>query len=126
MRQRRPISDWHSFSWRATIVTLCVVIGMLAALGVAVWLATCTLYVSLHLNPLRAHWSAWVDALLAWSDGGLPNMGRRLAGAGFIGLAIAFGGSALAVYAWVERAARRALYGDARFATDADIRKAGL
>jgi len=99
---------------------------MLAGFSVALLLASCTLYASLHLNPVRAGWLSWVDALLAWSGGRVPNIGRRLIGSALIGLTISFGAPTLGICAWRERAGRRALYGDARFANDADIRKAGL
>ncbi|WP_374941881.1 hypothetical protein [Burkholderia cenocepacia] len=112
--------------WRVTILTLAITIGIYVGLAAAEWLASCMLYASMHRNPIRAGWSMWLDALVAWYDGRLPNMGRRVAGAGFIGLLVAFGGPALAVYTWLEQAGRRPLYGDARFANDAEIRRAGL
>ena len=111
---------------RATILTLAIVIGICAGLAAAEWLASWLLYASLHLNPLRAAWSIWLNTLWAWYDGRLPNIGRRLAGAGLLGLLLAFGGPALAGYGWLEQASRKSLYGDARFANDAEIRKAGL
>ncbi|WP_409333712.1 hypothetical protein [Burkholderia cenocepacia] len=112
--------------WRVTILTLAITIGIYVGLAAAEWLASCMLYASMHRNPIRAGWSTWLDALVAWYDGRLPNMGRRVAGAGLIGLLVAFGGPALAVYTWLEQAGRRPLYGDARFANDAEIRRAGL
>ncbi|MCW3669923.1 hypothetical protein K6Y56_29230, partial [Burkholderia cenocepacia] len=49
--------------WRVTILTLAITIGIYAELAAAEWLASCLLYASVHLNPLRAGWSTWLDAL---------------------------------------------------------------
>ena len=99
--------------WRVTILTLAITIGIYAGLAAAEWY---------HSDIPRSR----IKALGAWYDGRLPNIGRRVAGAGLMGLLVAFGGPALAVYAWLEQAGRRPLYGDARFANDAEIRRAGL
>ncbi|VWD62596.1 MULTISPECIES: hypothetical protein [Burkholderia] len=120
------VSETLTQAWRVTVLTLAITIAIYAGLAAAEWLASCVLYASMHRNPIRAGWSTWLDALGAWYDGRLPNMGRRVLGAGLMGLLVAFGGPALAVYAWLEQAGRGPLYGDARFANEAEIRRAGL
>ncbi|WP_431227858.1 hypothetical protein [Burkholderia contaminans] len=120
------VSETRTQAWRVTVLTLAITIAIYAGLAAAEWLASCVLYASMHRNPILAGWSTWLDALEAWYDGRLPNMGRRVVGAGLMGLLVAFGGPALAVYAWLEQASRRPLYGDARFANEAEIRRAGL
>ncbi|MFP3186277.1 MAG: hypothetical protein RXS25_36855 [Paraburkholderia sp.] len=68
----------------------------------------------------------WPDALMAWHDGMMPNGGRRLAGAVLLGVLVAVGGPAMGLYSLWERSRRRRLYGSARFASEAEIRAAGL
>ncbi|MFP3614673.1 hypothetical protein SB778_31805, partial [Paraburkholderia sp. SIMBA_050] len=77
-------------------------------------------------NPLHAGLHAWPDAVLAWYDGRLPEHGRRVAGAALFGMLLAFGAPALGVYTLLDRSCHRRLYGSARFANEADIRRAGL
>jgi hypothetical protein len=92
----------------------------------SLWLASFFLYASLRLNPLHAGLWGWLDALLAWDDGRMLNGGRRLAGAALLGVLVAVGGPAMGLYALWDRAGRRRLYGSARFASEAEIRAAGL
>lgn len=106
-----------------TLVTLAVLAGGLAA---SLWLASFFLYASLRINPLRAGLWGWLEAALAWHDGVMPNGGRRLAGAALFGVLLAFGGPAVGLRVLWERSGQRRLYGSARFASDAEIRKAGL
>lgn len=108
------------------LVTLAIVVAVAGGLGVALWLASFFFVASHHVNPLHAGFHAWPDAALAWYDGRLPTEGRRLAGAAFFGLVLAFGAPALGVYTLLDRSGRRRLYGSARFANEADIRQAGL
>ncbi|WP_042264288.1 hypothetical protein [Paraburkholderia heleia] len=106
--------------------TLAIVVAAAGGLVLALWLASFFFAASHHVNPLHAGFHAWADAALAWYDGRLPREGRRLAGAALFGLALAFGAPALGVYTLLDRSGRRRLYGSARFANEADIRRAGL
>ncbi|MEX3941822.1 hypothetical protein AB4Y44_20125 [Paraburkholderia sp. BR10937] len=109
------------------LVMLAIVAAAAGALVLALWLASFFFVASQHLNPLHAGLHAWVDAALAWYDGRLPKQERaKLAGAALFGLGLAFGAPAAGVYALLERSGRRRLHGSARFANEADIRRAGL
>lgn len=116
--------SWHHVYMAAKTLALLVVLG--AALLAALWLASFFLYASLRINPLHAGIWGWLDAARAWRDGGLPKEGRRLAGSAIFGLLVAFGGPGLGLCALWSRSAHRPLYGSARFASDAEIRAAGL
>ncbi|RKE39487.1 hypothetical protein B0G76_5915 [Paraburkholderia sp. BL23I1N1] len=108
------------------LVTLAIVATAAAGLILALWLASFFFVASQHANPLHAGFHAWPDAALTWYDGRLPGQGRRLAGTALFGFLLAFGAPALAAYALPDRSGRRRLYGSARFANEADIRRAGL
>jgi hypothetical protein len=102
-------------------------LGLLTgALLASLWLASFFLYASLRVNPLHAGLWGWPDALLAWHDGRMPNGGRRLAAAALLGVLFAAGGPVMGLYTLWERTGRRRLYGSARFASEAEIRAAGL
>ena len=60
------------------------------------------------------------------AHGQMPNGGRRLAGAALLGVLTAVGGPAIGLYILWESTGRRRLYGSARFASEAEIRAAGL
>ncbi|SHJ40433.1 MAG: hypothetical protein EPN73_22385 [Paraburkholderia sp.] len=106
----------------AFAVLAIVTIGVLASL----WAASFFLYASLRMNPLHAGLWGWPDVLLAWRHGQMPNAGRRLAGAALLGVLAAVGGPATGLYTLWESTGRRRLYGSARFASEAEIRAAGL
>lgn len=108
------------------LLTLAVMAAVAAGLTLALWLASLFFAASQHVNPLHAGFHAWPDAALAWHDGRLPKEGRRLAGAALFGVLLAFGAPAFGVYTLLEQSGRRRLYGSARFANEADIRRAGL
>lgn len=108
------------------LVTLAVMVAIAAGLALALWLASFFFVASQHVNPFHAGFHAWPDAALARHDGRLPNQGRRLAGAALFGMLLAFGAPALGAYRLLEQSGRRRLYGSARFANEADIRRAGL
>ncbi|WP_186178547.1 hypothetical protein [Burkholderia gladioli] len=111
---------------RATLVTVAVLAVVAGDLLASVWVASFFLYASLRLNPFHAGLWGWPDALLAWHGGLMPNGGRRLAGAALLGVLVAVGSPAMASYSIWERTGRRRLYGSARFASEAEIRAAGL
>ncbi|GGC24157.1 hypothetical protein GCM10011400_08130 [Paraburkholderia caffeinilytica] len=111
---------------RAALVTVAVLAIVSGALLASSWVASFFLYTSLRLNPFHAGLWGWPNALLAWHDGLMPNGGRRLAGAALLGVLVAVGSPAMALYSIWERTGRRRLYGNARFASEAEIRAAGL
>lgn len=92
----------------------------------ALWLASFFLSASLRGNPFHASVRTWLDVALAWHDGRMPKEGRRLAGSALFGLLLAFGAPAFGASTLLEQFGRRRLYGSARFANEADIRRAGL
>lgn len=112
----------HARTAAITIAALALLAGALLA---SLWLASFFLYASLRVNPLHAGLWGWPDALLTWHDGQW-NGGRRLAGAALLGVLVAAGGPAMGLYTLWDRAGRRHLYGSARFASEAEIRAAGL
>lgn len=108
------------------VMTL-VILGACGCAAVAAfWLASFLLYAGLHHNPLHAGLWGWWDAVSAWRDGRQPKVGRKLAGSLVLGVLIAFGGAPLAWWAIRQGGSKRELYGSAKFATEADIRRAGL
>jgi hypothetical protein len=111
---------------RPTAITVAALVLLTGALLASLWLASFLLYASLRVNPLHAGLWGWLDALLAWHDGRMPNGGRRLAGAALLGALVAVGGPVMGLYTVWERTGRRRLYGSARFASEAEIRAAGL
>jgi hypothetical protein len=113
----------HTRTAAITVAVLAILAGTLLA---SLWLASFCLYASLRVNPLHAGLWGWPHALLAWHDGLMLNGGRRLAGAALLGVLVAMGGPLMALYALWERNGRRRLYGSARFASEAEIRAAGL
>lgn len=117
-----PVAQ-HARTAAMMLVLLLIVAGGLLA---SLWVASFFLYASLHLNPLHAGLSGWLDALLAWHDERMPGGGRRLVGAAVLGVLVATGGPAMGLYTLWERTGRRRLYGSARFASEAEIRAAGL
>ncbi|REE19386.1 hypothetical protein B0G71_2479 [Paraburkholderia sp. BL27I4N3] len=111
---------------RTALVTLVILVVVTGALVASLWLASFFLYASLRLNPFHAELWGWRDALLAWHDGRMPHGGRRLAGAALLGLLVAVGGPLMGLYTLREHSGRRRVYGSARFASEAEIRAAGL
>jgi len=122
----RSTCDEIRYHAMLALLTVAVMAAAAAGLTLALWLASFFFVASQHVNPLHAGLHAWPDAGLAWHDGRLPKQGRRLAGAALFGLLLTFGAPALGVYTLLEQSGRRHLYGSARFANEADIRRAGL
>jgi len=112
----------HARTAAITVAALAILVGALLA---SLWPASFFLYASLRLNPFHAGLWGWLDALLAWHDSQW-NGGRRLAGAALFGVLVAVGGPAMGLYSLVASTGRRRLYGSARFASEAEIRAAGL
>ncbi|BEU21232.1 hypothetical protein [Paraburkholderia terrae] len=111
---------------RTALVTVAILVIVGGALLASSWVASFFLYASLRLNPFHAALWGWPDALLAWHDGLMPHGGRHLAGAALLGVLVAVGCPAMGLYSLWERSGRRRLYGSARFASEAEIRAAGL
>ncbi|WP_175684051.1 hypothetical protein [Burkholderia cenocepacia] len=111
---------------RTAVVTLAVLACLMAGLAASLWLASFLLYASLRVNPLHAGMWGWLDAVLMWRDGMMPNVGRKLVGAALIGVLVSLGGPVLGVHALWVSSRRRQLYGSARFANESEIRQAGL
>ncbi|MBB2932012.1 hypothetical protein [Paraburkholderia silvatlantica] len=111
---------------RTAVVTLAVLACLFGGLAASLWLASFFLYASLRINPLHAGLSGWLDALLAWRHGLMANAGRKLAGAALFGVLLSFGGPVFGLHTLWERSGRRRLYGSARFASESEIRRAGL
>jgi hypothetical protein len=115
---------WHHA--RGGAITLVVLAAFAAGLAAAMWFASFFLYASLRVNPFHAGTWGWFDAARAWYAGGLPKEGRRIAGSALFGLLLAYGAPGAAAYALWGPSGRRHLYGSARFASEAEIRAAGL
>jgi hypothetical protein len=117
-----PLSH-HARMAAITVAALAIIIGITLA---SLWLASFFLYASVRLNPLHAGLWGWRDGLLMWRSGRMPEGGRRIAGAALLGALIAVGCPAMGAYSLWECNGRRRLYGSARFASEAEIREAGL
>lgn len=116
--------------WRSGGRTLAIVLGMLIAIGLAaaaaLWIAGFVFFALAHHNPLQAGGFGYLDALTDWSNGWLRGDGKRLAIAAVIGSGVAFVGPLVLIGIVRAQMERRDLHGSARFATEAEIRKAGL
>ncbi|NGM80170.1 hypothetical protein [Burkholderia multivorans] len=116
--------------WLATGRGFAITVGVLIALGVAslaaLWIAGFVFFALAHHNPVRAGGFGYIDALTDWSNGWLHGYGRRLAVAGVIGCGLAFVGPLVLIGVVHAQMGQRELHGSARFATEAEIRKAGL
>jgi hypothetical protein len=112
--------------FRTAAITLVVLTCLFIGLAASLWLASFFLYASLRINPWHAGLTGWLDSALAWQHGLVPNFGRKLAGAALFGVLLSFGGPVFGLHALWERSGRRRLYGSARFASESEIRRAGL
>lgn len=108
----------------ALLIAILVVLALVMV--ISLWLASFFLYASFRLNPLHAGFWGWCDVWLLWREGGVPQGARHLAGAALLALLVSVGLPAMALYTVWERTARRSLHGSARFASEAEIRAAGL
>ncbi|AWV05316.1 MULTISPECIES: hypothetical protein [Burkholderia] len=111
---------------RTAAVTAAVLACLIGGIAASLWLASFFLYVSLRINPLHAGLWGWLDAALAWRDGMMMNIGRQLTGAALLAVLLSFGAPLLGLHVLGAGASRRRLYGSARFASEAEIRRAGL
>ncbi|WP_416270395.1 hypothetical protein SD235_36080 (plasmid) [Burkholderia cepacia] len=111
---------------RTAALTVAVLACLMGGIAASLWLASFFLYASLRINPLHAGLWGWLDAALAWRDGIMPNIGRQLAGAALLAVLLSFGCPVLGLHVLRAGASRRRLYGSARFASESEIRRAGL
>lgn len=88
----------------------------------ALWLAAAGFLAANKTNPLRAEW----DSLPRYWDryGEDPRHKKQLLASMALAFGLCYVGAPLALWKGAQR--RRELYGSARFANDAEIRKAGL
>jgi hypothetical protein len=125
----RPLLD-PGARWLAAGRVFAITVGVLIALGVAtiaaLWISGFVFFALAHHNPLRAGGFGYIDALTDWSNGWLHGYGKRLAIAGVIGGGLAFVGPLVLIGVVRAQMEQRELHGSARFATEAEIRKAGL
>jgi hypothetical protein len=121
--------DFGTF-WRTGGRTMAIVCGALSAISIAAvaafWIAGFVFFALAHHNPLLAGGFGYVDALTDWSNGWLKGYGKRLVIAGVIGAGLAFVGPLVLIGIVHAQMGQRDLHGSARFATEAEIRKAGL
>ncbi|MBE2966587.1 hypothetical protein IMT09_00455 [Burkholderia cepacia] len=111
---------------RTAVVTLAALACLMVGLAASLWLASFLLYASLRINPLHAGLWGWLDAVLMWRDGMMPNVGHKLVGSALFGVLVSVGGPVLGLHALWVSSRRRHLYGSARFANESEIRQAGL
>ncbi|KJA10072.1 conjugal transfer protein TraG [Acidovorax temperans] len=115
-----PMASWPTA--RKVAALLFTVIGFAALVMAALYLSAVLFLVFSKANPRLAGWNSILDYWLLYAD--VPVLRRRLVVAiGVAGFAtlIAFPG---ALYA--ASRPRRALHGDARFASTAEVKRAGL
>jgi len=116
--------------WRSGGRTLAIVLGVLIAIGMAAvaafWIAGFVFFALAHHNPLHAGGFGYLDALTDWSNGWLRGYGKRLAISGVIGGGLAFAAPLVLIGIVRAQMGQRDLHGSARFATEVEIRKAGL
>jgi type IV secretory pathway TraG/TraD family ATPase VirD4 len=111
---------------RVLVIMAGVLIALSIASIVALWIAGFVFFALAHHNPLQAGGFGYIDAFTDWSNGWLPGYGKRLAIAGVIGGGLAFIGPPVLIGVVRAQMAQRDLHGSARFATEAEIRRAGL
>ena len=115
-----PFAAWQP--GRKVAAGLFVVIGYLALAAVAVYLAGCLFLLLNKADPRQAGWLSIVHYWQLYADD--TGMRKRLLGA----IAVSGGGLLVVLPLCLVVAARprRALHGDARFASRAEIARAGL
>ncbi|KVU84291.1 hypothetical protein WK76_25045 [Burkholderia ubonensis] len=107
-------------------ITAAVLVALAIGSIVALWIASFAFFAIARHNPFLAGEFGWIYAMADWSHGLLPGYGKRLAIAGVIGVLVAFVAPVIAVAVLRAQSGRRELHGSARFANEAEIRKAGL
>jgi hypothetical protein len=111
---------------RAVMVTLGILLVLAIGLVAALRCAGFFYFAFAHRNPLHAGWWGWFDGVSACMQDCKPVEHRHLLGSAILALALIFGGPLLAWVSIRDQHERRELYGSARFASEHDIRKAGL
>jgi hypothetical protein len=116
--------------WRAqvrvVVITLAVLLMLLAGLAAALRCAGFFYVAFAHRNPLHAGWWDWIEGVSGCMEQCRSVEHRHLLGSAVVALARGFGGPLFAWAAVRNRVDTRELHGSARFATEREIRKAGL
>ncbi len=111
---------------RAVAIVIGVLTVLALGLAAALWLAGCIYFAVDHHNPLHAGWWGWFDGVSAYLDGRASKERRHLLGSAVLALVIVFGAPLLGWASIQSQRAQRELHGSACFATEREIRKAGL
>jgi len=114
----------HKAIWRASAAFLIFIL----VLPVAMLLSGSFILISFKYNPLSydiyTTLLAWPDYLTAWLNGELPGYGERIALTGGVGLFIVYILIPMVIASAFRK--KRELHGSARWATSAEVSKAGL
>jgi hypothetical protein len=129
MKTTNHVSIEANTGWayvRTIMVTIGILLVLAVGLTVALWCAGFFYFAFAHQNPLHAGWWGWFDGVSACVQHCKPVEHRHLLGSAVLALALVFGAPLLAWVSIRDQRERRELYGSARFASEHDIRKAGL
>jgi len=126
MAQELDIQAVWNGGGRQVAIAAGVLVVLTVASIAALWLAGFLFFALSWHNPLLAGAFGYIDALIDWSNGQLAGYGKRLVIAGVIGGLVPFLGPFVVVALLRAQAQTRELHGSARFANEAEIRKAGL
>jgi type IV secretion system protein VirD4 len=112
------VSDQHkkALIWAGVVVWL-IVGGLLT-----IYLASALFLAFIKTNPMNAHFGTWFDYWKWYHH--IPAIKKRLVLAMVFGAGLPFGGPWFAYMHLTKD--RKTLFGEARFATVAEVRKAGL
>ncbi|MGX7006070.1 type IV secretory system conjugative DNA transfer family protein [Caballeronia sp. KNU42] len=115
---------------RRIVTVLVILVAIGGTLVVNCWLAGAIFFALNRHNPLHARLWSWPGAVLYHVSGQWPeqrpNAGRTLAMSAWLAGLVGLGIPALGASAVLDARSRRELHGSARFATAAEIRRAGL
>jgi hypothetical protein len=111
---------------RVTVITITVLLVLAVGLIAALRCVGFFYFAFGHRNPLHAGWWSWVDGVSACMQRCRPVEHRHLLGSAVLALALVFGGPLFAWTAIRNQVDTRELHGSARFASEREVRKAGL